>query len=60
MRVNIIYISSSRVDGLIALSAQPDRPQPDIYVNGGLLNKVCLTIVKIIVFEVNLVFIPKP
>jgi hypothetical protein len=33
--------------------------QPDIYVNGSLLNKVYFTIVKQLVFEANPVFSPR-
>ena len=35
------------------------RHQPDIYVNGGLLNRVYFTLVKQLGFEANLVFSPR-
>ena len=41
----------------LATCTNPD--QPDIYVNGGLLNKVYFTLVKQLYFEVNLVFSPR-
>ena len=36
-----------------------DPHQPDIYVNGGLLNRVYFTLVKQQGFEANLVFSPR-